>query len=103
MRIAIYHPNLNLFGGGERVALTMANLLSGKHNVTIFTTANVDKKKMEDFFKIRVDNINFVLSGRVVSKLPSLTSVKPALLLKSNYRKLEKYDLVIDTCTNGWF
>lgn len=103
MRIAIYHPNLNLFGGGEMVAITIANSLSKKHEVDILTHYLIAKKELEDFFSLKLNKVNIIICKKIISKLPTLRSAKPSLLLKGSYEKLENYDLVIDTCTNGWF
>ena len=103
MKIAIYHPNLNLFGGGETVALTVASILSGRHKVDIFTSQGVNKIKLEKFFGLNLTKVNIVLLGKILFNLHSFRSTKPSLILRNSYKKLENYDLVIDTGTNGWF
>ncbi|MCK5283691.1 MAG: glycosyltransferase family 4 protein [Nanoarchaeota archaeon] len=102
-KIAIFHPQLNNFGGGETVALIVASILSKQNMVEIFTSYAVDKKNLETFFDLNLERINIVTVGKVIIKLPILNSAKPSMILRSVYKKLEKYDLVIDTGTNGWF
>ncbi len=103
MKIAIYHPQLNNFGGGETVALTIANALSKDNQVDIFTPYQVNKKNLEKFFCLDLSNINIKKIGNLIHKLPTLNSAKSSILLRGAYKRLEKYDLVIDTATNGWF
>jgi glycosyltransferase involved in cell wall biosynthesis len=103
MRIAIYHPNLNLFGGGETVALTIAEALSKDNSVDIFTPYDIDKKKLESFFGKDLSKVNIVNFGSFIENLPILNSAKSSMLLRSIYSTLEKYDVVFDTCSNGMF
>jgi glycosyltransferase involved in cell wall biosynthesis len=103
MKIAIYHPDLNLFGGGERVALTIASMLSEDNQVDLFTPYDVSKEALESYFNIDVSGIRIRSFGKLIRALPSLETVKPSLYLRNAYRLLNNYDLVIDTCTNGWF
>lgn len=103
MKIAIYHPNLNIFGGGEIFALKTATILSKYHEIDVISPWYIEKKKLENFSGLNLDNINFIIYGSKIMKLPKLSFLKSSLLLKAAYKKLEKYDLVIDTCTNGWF
>ena len=103
MKIAVYHPNINLFGGGERFALIIARILSTEHEVDLFTPHSINKKELGVFFKINIDKLVFIKFGKFIENLPILNSAKPSILLRSAYKKLEKYDLVIDSCTNGWF
>jgi len=103
MRIAIYHPNLNMFGGGETVALTIAGALSKEHDVDILTPYEVDKKKLEDFFCINLKRVSLLRIGSPLTRNSLFRTLTPSILLKQTYPVLEKYDVVIDTCTNGWF
>jgi len=103
MKIAIYHPNLNNFGGGETVALTIGEYLSKKYDVDIITHSNYDVDKLTNFFNLNLKKVDFIKINNYINYLPSFNSIKPFLLLKKTYKKLQSYDLVIDTCTNGWF
>lgn len=103
MNIALYHPNLHFMGGGETVALTIASHLRKDHNITIFCIKPVDTKKLESFFDLPLDGIKFKVFGKCISALPSFSSFKPSLYLRSIMSRLNKFDIVIDTCSNGLF
>lgn len=103
MNIAFYHPNMHLMGGGETVCLTLASALQNTHNITIFVTRPVDIQKYEHFFDLPLNNITFTVVGTSILKIPSLNTYKPSILLRSLYTTLNKFDLVIDTCSNGLF
>ena len=104
MKICIFHPHLNNFGGGELVALNIAKALSKKHDVEILSSFKVNKQYLEKFFSFDLSGIDIKVSklGSWIHKLPSLHSYKDSLEFRFlNY--LNEYDLVIDTFTNGWF
>ncbi|MFH0876271.1 MAG: glycosyltransferase family 4 protein [archaeon] len=103
MNIAIYHPNLNHFGGGETVALTIASALSKAHKVDIITHTEADKSRLSSFFGLDLSNVNIIVFKPVISSLPFPNTIMPFVLLKATYSLLEKYDVAFDTCTNGWF
>ena len=103
MNIAIYHPSLNLFGGGEAVALTIASEMSRHNKVDILTHYAADKNSLEEFFDLDLSKVNIRYINKLKSKLPVPNSVKSSILLRSSYKVFEEYDLTIDTCTNGWF
>ncbi len=103
MKIAIYHQYLDNFGGGEGVALVIAEELSKMHSVEILTAAAIDKNALEDFFGVSLKRVAIRKFGTVTKKIPGLKTLKGALLLQSAYPIFENYDLVIDTSTNGWF
>ena len=103
MKIAIYHPNLHFMGGGETVCLTIASELQSKHDVTIFSTKKTNRKQMELFFDLNLKKIQFKTFGKLITQMPFLNSFKQSLYLKSLMPKLDKFDVVIDTCSNGLF
>lgn len=105
MKIAIYHPNIHLKGGGETVCLTIASELSKKHDVTIYTIKKPNIKNLEDFFGLKLNKINFTIFGQSITRLPTFNTLKSSLYVKKAIEifEQEKYDLVIDTCSNGLF
>jgi len=105
MKIAIYHPNMHFMGGGETVSLTIAQALSKNNDVTIFVSKKPDIKKLEKFFNLNLKNIKFEVFGQKITKLPSFSSFKPSMYVESALKEFdnEKYELVIDTCSNGLF
>jgi len=102
MNIAIYHPSLNNFGGGETVALNIAAALTG-HNVTIITHSEVDKHKLEAFFGIDLSKVDIKVHRPIVSQFYLPNTIRSGTLLHASYPILEKYEMIFDTCTNGWF
>ena len=61
-KIAIFHPQLNNFGGGETVALIVASILSKQNMVEIFTITMTKKQKLgKPFFSDRIiGNVNIL-------------------------------------------
>jgi len=102
-KIAVYHPNLSTFGGGEFVCLSVALALAKDYDVTIFTNYSPGKEKLQNFFCVNLGQINIIERRHAISRLPILNSIKPGMILRGVYKMLEAYDLVIDTGTNGWF
>lgn len=111
MNIVIYHPNIHLYGGGETVCLTIASELSKKHKVTIYTIKKPNKQKLEKFFDLNLKKVNFKLFGQEITKFPSFKTLKASMYVKKFLNIIEnetknekkKYDVVIDTCSNGLF
>lgn len=103
MKIAIYHPNMQYRGGGETVALTIASLLKKKHEVTVFVIKKVDVTSLEKFFGLDLKGIKFEVFGRFITMIKHIPTLKPSLYARSMYKRLNGYDVVIDTCTNGLF
>ena len=83
MKIAIFHPQISIFGGGEMVALTIASSLSNGNEVDIISSVKVDKQKLENFFCIDLKTVNMMTRPieKFVRKLPSLESYKTSLQL----------------------
>jgi glycosyltransferase involved in cell wall biosynthesis len=103
MKIAIYHPNLHFFGGGEMVSLTLAEALSKKYDVDFIASKYVKTKEINEFYNLDISKINFKFINNWLLNFPYLNSIKSSLFLKLTYNLFNKYDLIIDTCTNGWF
>ena len=95
---------MNNSGGGETVALTVASILSKKNDVDVLTSFRTDKNRLEKFFNLDLSKVNFKVRqiAHLIHKLPSIPSYKSSLQLRYLV-DLNKYDLVIDTGTNGWF
>ena len=104
MKIAIFHPQINNYGGGELVALTIASFLSKDHNIDVLSSFKTNKKQLEKFFSLDLNRVNFKVRkfANFIQKLPSVPSYKSSLQVKY-LTDLNKYELVIDTGTNGWF
>lgn len=51
VKIGVFCPTLNVYGGGEFVAIAIANTLAQNHfNVVLFTDKKVNPKGIKDFF-----------------------------------------------------
>ena len=51
MKIGIFCPTLNVYGGGEFVAIAIANTLAqNNHNVVLFTNNEVNPQAIKNFF-----------------------------------------------------
>ncbi len=50
-KIGVFCPTLNVYGGGEFVAIAIANTLAqNNRNVILFTNSEVDPKAIKNFF-----------------------------------------------------
>jgi len=66
-KIGIYSPYLNIFGGGERYILSIAELLAKDNYVYLFEEYKL-KQKVRDYFDISLDKVNFVSNGLFLTK-----------------------------------
>lgn len=60
MKIGLYSPYLDTFGGGERYLLTLASYLSTKNKVEIFWADQTIKAQLSRFLKIDLNRTKFV-------------------------------------------
>lgn len=58
-KVGIFSPYLEVFGGGERYILSIASLLSLKHEVTIYADKTIIGKA-KDILNIHLDRIHFL-------------------------------------------
>lgn len=86
MKIGIYDKWLNTLGGGERVASTIAEILSQKgHNVYLIGNAEIEKKEIEDKMGVDLSKVNLISwFERSYDKLSPLTK-KFDLLINTSY------------------
>lgn len=84
MKVGIYSPYLDTLGGGERYILTIANLLSQNHQVTIFWDDPSIRVKVKDFLAIDLTNVSFA---------PNIFSAQASLIQK--VIETRKLDLLI--------
>jgi len=59
MRIGVFNPYLDSLGGGERYTLTVARVLSQKHDVYIFWDNEKIKEKIKERLNINLDRVKF--------------------------------------------
>jgi glycosyltransferase involved in cell wall biosynthesis len=51
LKVGVFYPTLNVYGGGEFVALALANALAqNNHQVILFTNSDVDPAAIKNFF-----------------------------------------------------
>ena len=51
MKVGVFYPTLNIYGGGEFVAVALANALAqNNHKVILFTNQKVDPKEIKNYF-----------------------------------------------------
>jgi glycosyltransferase involved in cell wall biosynthesis len=102
LKIGVFHPSFHNFGGGEFVALVVANTLAKSgHQVELFVSSNVQQNVIRRMFGEEIDssvNIrvkpSFVHSGGTFDIFPT-TFRSLALKLKC--------DILIDTYSNCVF
>ena len=62
LKIAIYSPYLDIFGGGERYILTIAEMLSRKHEVYFYADGQI-RDNASKKFNICLDRIHFITNN----------------------------------------
>ncbi|MBN1502102.1 glycosyltransferase family 4 protein [Candidatus Woesearchaeota archaeon] len=105
MKIAIFHPQLRTFGGGELISLIIADSLSRKHEVTIYSPFNADKKELEKFFDVNLSRVEIRQLGflsSLVSRIPFIKTLKTSFYVR-DMMSIKGSDLIFDTGTNGQF
>lgn len=101
MDIAISHNNLNKFGGGEKVAITLIDeLYKQGHSITIYTNQNPLKKEIESFYNIKIDDINFINVNPVKTFKRAYYA---DYILSKRLSNVKDYDIIIDTSSNGFY
>ena len=104
-KIAIFHPQLTTFGGGEFISLIIVETLSKKYEVDIITPFKVKKEELEHFFNVNLENVNIKRLGlfeNILAKIPTINTYKYSFYVRKAL-KLQDYDLIFDTGTNGMF
>lgn len=101
MKIAISHMQLDMLGGGERVALTMADELSKNgHEVFVYAITEHDKTFLGNYYNLQLDNVRIINN----SGLPSLLKGKyRSYIFSKILSKKTDFDLIIDTGSNGFY
>src|SRR5689334_12239190 len=71
--IGIYNLHLRAMGGGEKLALTLAEHLSLRHDVSVFCAEVVDASSLENFFEVDLSRVKILpLNG--AGTLPKLVA-----------------------------
>jgi glycosyltransferase involved in cell wall biosynthesis len=73
MKIGIYNPYFDSYGGGERYVLTLGEHWSQKHAVTVFWDDRTVLQKAEERFNLDLSRVtirqNFFATGSIAAKL----------------------------------
>jgi len=102
MKVGVFHPSLDFYGGAEFVAVVMANTLAQNDNeVELFVNKQVDQRKTEEILGERVSS-----SVKIIVK-PTFLQPRGMLDLYQNMFKTltfkSKCDILIDTYSNCVF
>jgi len=104
LKIGVFHPSLDLYGGAEVVAVVVANtLVENNHDVTLFVNNRINQKQVEEMIGERVSP-----SIRAVINQPFLNPRGIFHLYESAIRSRvfkSKCDVLIDTyscCVFPW-
>ena len=84
MKIGIYDPYLDDLGGGEKYMMTIAEVLSKDHEVSVFWDKPEDLKPLTQRFALDISKI------KVVKNIFS-----PSISLPSRFLESKKYDAII--------
>ncbi len=105
MKIAIFHPQISVYGGGEIISLTIASILSKDNKVDIYAPYKANLKEIENFFGVKLANVgikNLGILCNLLTKIPTLNTYKLSFYTKRMLR-IKGYDLIFDTGSNGMF
>ena len=83
-------------GGGEKLTLVLAELLSLTNNVSLFCAEPLDKSKLEDFFGVDLSRVKIYPlggPGRLPKLVGRLRRDGAASLSQHHYEQLRKLDL----------
>lgn len=90
MKIAIYSPYLDTFGGGERYILTIAETLSSEASVDLLLDTHLYSLGAENLKKDLVDRFNLDLSKVTILRAPLGAGSDPI----ERFFYLKKYDVL---------
>jgi len=79
MKIGIYNPYFDSFGGGERYVLTLAEHWSTRHDVSLFWDDTTIVQKAEERFDLDLSNVT------VVPNIFGLRNIVKKLVISRNY------------------
>jgi len=102
LKVGIFHPCFDMYGGAEFVAAVIANTLAQNgYEVELFVNKKIDQDKTEQFLGEKIAS-----SVKIVLK-PSLLAPRGMLDLYSRmFRSLafkSKCNILLDTYSNGFF
>ncbi|MEB3797372.1 MAG: glycosyltransferase, partial [Caldisphaeraceae archaeon] len=104
-KVAVVHETFEVSGGGERLALTLLDLLKRNNFEVTLLTAELNEKKARKIFEADLSGIRVVKVGKQGSlerlcNTPSLRRLIYRKALESRYLSKQGFDIVIDTQAN---
>jgi glycosyltransferase involved in cell wall biosynthesis len=103
MKIAICHTNLQMLGGGERVALTIASELAKRnHSVVVYGLTCYNKLFFEKYYDIDLSSVTFYTKFGFLTPLKIFSNYR-GFILSYTLSKTTDFDLIIDTSSNGFY
>lgn len=102
-KVGIYNPHINTMGGGEKVALAIAEYLSRDYKVYIIVRDKIKLNKLGEYFSVNLEKTKPVLLKRDSFIVRVLTSpklrlpgrLKEIIASRNDYRLLKKLNLDI--------
>ncbi len=103
MKVAICHTHLQMLGGGERVALTIASALAKRgHSVALYGITSYEKSFFEKYYNIDLSTVRFRTSFGLLSLLKVFGHYQKCII-PCILSKAKGFDLIIDTSSNGFY
>lgn len=106
-KIGIYNPHIKTMGGGEKVAVAMAESLSRDNSVMLIVRDKINKKKFEKYFNVNLGRVEIVVlpkggkTARLLGSplLPLPGRAREIIASSNDYRQLKqlKLDLFINS------
>ena len=91
MKVALYTPYLDTFGGGERYVLTIAEVLQGENEVDLLIDTHLQTKNIETIKETLTKRLNINLSNVNFVNAP----IGAGSTFWQRYTFLKQYDLLI--------
>ena len=102
--VALVHLDLMAKGGGEAVAVNVAEALQDEHDLTLFTLTDPDVDELREYFDVdlRESALTVRTAGRLAPALyerygPRYYVLENALLSRYVRRRTDEFDVVIST------
>lgn len=104
--IGIYNPYLETMGGGEKVCLALAEVLSEDNKVSLVTHNPIDKKKLESYFGLDLSKVKitvvkpdafFASIGNLRFLPGAITNIFRNLAIFRQIKKLD-LDVFVNNC-----
>ena len=98
--IGIYNLNMPTRGGGEKLTLVLAEHLSRNHNVQLFHDAPLERKLLEDTFRVDLRMVKFTQLDRIGPPLRVLARLRGRRTPFSTHHYLQLKKLKLDLFIN---